>query len=49
VLVAPGTDWFPAEPPGAFLRLNYTGAPPDRFDAALATVASALPQPSKSR
>jgi DNA-binding transcriptional MocR family regulator len=42
VLVAPGTDWFPAEPPGAFLRFNYTGAPPDRFDAALATVASAL-------
>lgn len=42
VLLAPGADWFPAEPPGAFVRLNYTGAPTDHFGPALATVSSTL-------
>ncbi|WP_156761688.1 PLP-dependent aminotransferase family protein [Microbacterium karelineae] len=35
LLVAPGDEWFPAEPSGPFLRLNYSGPSPDRFpDAA---------------
>jgi DNA-binding transcriptional MocR family regulator len=28
VVVSPGRPWFPAEPPGAFLRLTYAGAGP---------------------
>jgi DNA-binding transcriptional MocR family regulator len=28
VVVSPGRPWFPAEPPGAFLRLTYAGAAP---------------------
>lgn len=31
VLVAPGTEWFPAEPTGPFLRLNYSGPNPAAF------------------
>ena len=31
VLVAPGTEWFPAEPAGAYLRLNYSGPNPSAF------------------
>ena len=31
VLIAPGTEWFPAEPTGAFLRLNYSGPNPAAF------------------
>ena len=31
VLVAPGGEWFPAEPAGAFLRLNYSGPDPASF------------------
>ncbi|MFF8186925.1 PLP-dependent aminotransferase family protein [Microbacterium sp. NPDC016588] len=35
LIVAPGTEWFPAEPPGPYLRLNYSGENPFRFpDAA---------------
>jgi DNA-binding transcriptional MocR family regulator len=35
LLVAPGTEWFPAEPAGPFLRLNYSGPNPGAFpDAA---------------
>ena len=39
VVVAPGDDWFPAEAPAPHLRLNYTGAPPERFAGALAALA----------
>jgi DNA-binding transcriptional MocR family regulator len=28
VVVSPGRPWFPAEPPGPFLRLTYAGAAP---------------------
>jgi DNA-binding transcriptional MocR family regulator len=42
VMVAPGADWFPAEPTGAFIRLNYSGARPEQFAGAMATVAAAL-------
>lgn len=34
VVVAPGTEWFPAEPSGPFLRLNFGGEHPDRFPEA---------------
>ena len=38
--VAPGTDWFPTEPPGSFLRLNFSGPRPDRFEEAVAILAA---------
>ena len=31
LLVAPGTEWFPAEPAGPYLRLNYSGPNPAAF------------------
>ncbi|WP_022929688.1 PLP-dependent aminotransferase family protein [Patulibacter americanus] len=31
VLVAPGTEWFPAEPAGPYVRLNYSGPDPGAF------------------
>jgi DNA-binding transcriptional MocR family regulator len=31
LLVAPGTEWFPAEPSGPFLRLNFSAEDPGRF------------------
>ncbi|WP_457963241.1 PLP-dependent aminotransferase family protein [Arthrobacter sp. D1-29] len=31
VMIAAGTDWFPAEPAGAFIRLNYSGPNPGAF------------------
>ena len=31
VTVAPGNEWFPAEPTGAYLRLNYSGPNPGAF------------------
>lgn len=34
VIVAPGAEWFPAEPAGAHLRLNFSGPDPERFVAA---------------
>lgn len=35
VVVAPGDEWFPAEPTAPYLRLNYSGANPGAFpDAA---------------
>lgn len=35
LLIAPGTEWFPAEPAGPFLRLNFSGPNPSAFpDAA---------------
>ncbi|RFA21063.1 PLP-dependent aminotransferase family protein [Subtercola boreus] len=40
--VAPGADWFPTEPPGSFLRLNFSGPRPDRFEEAASILAGAL-------
>ncbi len=34
VIVAPGVDWFPAEPTGRYLRLNYSGPRPGEFPEA---------------
>jgi DNA-binding transcriptional MocR family regulator len=31
VLIAPGGEWFPAEPAGPFIRLNYSGTNPGAF------------------
>ncbi|HEX9087802.1 MAG TPA: PLP-dependent aminotransferase family protein [Arthrobacter sp.] len=31
VIIAPGTEWFPAEPTGPFIRLNYAGPNPGDF------------------
>ncbi|ABM08418.1 PLP-dependent aminotransferase family protein [Paenarthrobacter aurescens] len=31
VLIAAGTEWFPAEPEGPYIRLNYTGPNPGAF------------------
>jgi DNA-binding transcriptional MocR family regulator len=31
VLIAAGTEWFPAEPAGPFIRLNYAGPNPGAF------------------
>lgn len=41
VVVAAGSEWFPAEPTGNFLRLNFSGPDPERFDEGLALVATA--------
>jgi DNA-binding transcriptional MocR family regulator len=42
VLVGPGTEWFPAEPAGAFLRLNYSGPNPSAFASGARVLAEAL-------
>ncbi|QHC01163.1 aminotransferase class I/II-fold pyridoxal phosphate-dependent enzyme [Epidermidibacterium keratini] len=42
VLVADGADWFPAEPDGAYLRLNYSGPDPGRFDEAMQIIGAHL-------
>lgn len=34
VIIAPGTEWFPAEPSGSYVRLNYSGSNPERFPEA---------------
>lgn len=31
LVIAPGREWFPAEPSGSFVRLNFSAADPDRF------------------
>lgn len=42
VVVAPGDEWFPAEPTGPFLRLNFAGPDPDAFDAGVERIGKAL-------
>lgn len=42
LLVAPGTEWFPAEPAGAFLRLNYSGPDPAAFGGGALILGQAL-------
>ncbi|SES16440.1 transcriptional regulator, GntR family [Pedococcus cremeus] len=34
LLIAPGTEWFPAEPSGPFIRLNFSAEDPARFSEA---------------
>lgn len=40
--LSPGAEWFPAEPTGPFLRLNFGAAPPDRYDEAAQILAGVL-------
>jgi DNA-binding transcriptional MocR family regulator len=42
LVIAPGTEWFPAEPAGAFLRLNYSGPNPGAFPDAARILGAAL-------
>jgi DNA-binding transcriptional MocR family regulator len=40
--IAPGDEWFPAEPTGAFLRLNYAGPNPAAFEEGARILGAAL-------
>ncbi|MGJ9373827.1 PLP-dependent aminotransferase family protein [Nesterenkonia sp. CF4.4] len=42
VVIAPGTEWFPAEPSGSYIRLNYSGTDPERFNEAISILKSVL-------
>ena len=42
LLIAPGTEWFPAEPAGPFLRLNYSGPNPAAFPEGARILGEAL-------
>ncbi|BBX89935.1 PLP-dependent aminotransferase family protein [Mycolicibacterium boenickei] len=42
VLVAAGNEWFPAEPSGPYLRLNFSGPDPQRFAEAARAIGQAL-------
>ncbi|AKU15050.1 PLP-dependent aminotransferase family protein [Luteipulveratus mongoliensis] len=45
LLVAPGNEWFPAEPAGAYLRLNYSGPNPSAFARGARILGEALDRP----
>ncbi|GAT74455.1 GntR family transcriptional regulator [Microbacterium sp. HM58-2] len=42
VILAPGAEWFPAEPAGPYVRLNYASADPSRFAEAAGILGSVL-------
>lgn len=42
VIVAPGNDWFPAEPTGQYLRLNYSGTNPGAYERAAQVLGEVL-------
>lgn len=42
VLIAAGTEWFPAEPAGPFIRLNYAGPNPGAFPEGARLLGQAL-------
>jgi DNA-binding transcriptional MocR family regulator len=42
VVLAGGDEWFPAEPAGPYLRLNYSGPDPGAFPDAARTLGEAL-------
>ncbi|MPY10706.1 PLP-dependent aminotransferase family protein [Arthrobacter bussei] len=44
VLVAPGTEWFPAEPTGPYVRLNYSGPNPGAYPEAARIIGHTLHQ-----
>lgn len=46
LLIAPGTEWFPAEPAGPFVRVNFAGPAPDRFPEAARLLQQALDEQS---
>ena len=39
VRIFPGRPWFPAEPPGPYVRLTFSAEPPDRLAAGVRTLA----------
>jgi DNA-binding transcriptional MocR family regulator len=41
VVVSPGRPYFPAEPPGPFLRVTFAGEPPERLAAGVRMLATA--------
>jgi DNA-binding transcriptional MocR family regulator len=45
VLVTAGDEWFPAEPTGPYLRLNYSGPNPGAFPEAARVIGEALARP----
>ena len=42
VVIAAGTEWFPAEPAGAFIRLNYSGPNPGAYPQGTRIIGEAL-------
>ena len=44
VIIAPGDEWFPAEPAGPFVRLNYSGPNPSAFPQGARILGEALKQ-----
>nr|WP_307814358.1 PLP-dependent aminotransferase family protein [Glycomyces sp. YM15] len=42
LLIAPGTEWFPAEAAGPYVRVNFAGPAPDRFPEAARILQTAL-------
>lgn len=42
LLVAPGAEWFPAEPSGSFIRLNFSSQDPGCFHHAVELLGQAL-------
>ncbi len=42
LVVTPGRHWFPAEPPGPFLRLSYAGAPAAALRSGVARLAEII-------
>ncbi|WP_149179530.1 PLP-dependent aminotransferase family protein [Streptomyces sp. TRM49041] len=44
VIIAAGNEWFPAEPTGAYLRLNYSGPNPGAFPDGARAIGQALAQ-----
>ncbi|MGQ5261409.1 aminotransferase-like domain-containing protein [Micromonospora sp. ZYX-F-536] len=42
LIIAPGNEWFPAEPTGPFVRLNYAGPNPAAFPAGARVLGRAL-------
>jgi len=45
LLIAPGTEWFPAEPSGPFVRLNFSAENPERFAEAGQVLEATLTTP----
>lgn len=42
VLIAAGTEWFPSDPSGPYVRLNYAGPDPARFPEGTAIIGRAM-------
>lgn len=45
LIIAPGSEWFPAEPSGSYVRINYANADPARFPEAAGILGSVLAGP----